>query len=248
MRGRKGIAIFGATSSIATDVSKLYAAHNYEMFLVGRDELKLESLAGLMSQLGSPLVRTWSMDFANFENNVGVTQEIFQTLSSVDVVLVAHGTLPDNNLVAASSSKSWYEIKVNVISTIAILNEVANEMDKQGAGTIAVITSVAGDRLRASNYFYGSMKKMISVYLDNLRMRFQNSAVNVVNLKPGPVDTPMTESLRKSMFWSKSEDIARDIIQSINDGVSEKYVPGYWKWIMILIKLIPDPIFRKLKI
>ena len=221
MKGAKGIVVFGATSTIATEILKLYAAHKYDMFLVGRDESKLEASGKLMSDLGAPSVQTYPMDFSNFENAGGV---------------------------AGNAVESWHDIKVNVISTIAILNEVANRIERKGEGTIAVITSVAGDRLRASNYFYGSMKKMISVYLDSLRMRFRNSAINVVNLKLGPVDTPMTQRFEKGMFWSKPEDVAGAIFKSINYGSGEKYIPRYWKWIMILIKLIPNPIFKRLRI
>ena len=248
MKGNKGIVVFGATSTIATEITKLYATHNYEMFLVGRDESKLETLDKLMSDLGAPSVQTCSMDFANFENAASVVEVGFESLSRVEVVLVAHGTLPDNRIAAGNAAESWHEIKVNVVSTIAILNEVANRMEREGGGTIAVITSVAGDRLRASNYFYGSIKKMISVYLDSLRMRFRNSAISVVNLKLGPVDTPMTQRFEKGMFWSKPEDVAGAIFKSINYGSGEKYIPRYWKWIMILIKLIPNPIFKRLRI
>ena len=248
MKGAKGIVVFGATSTIATEILKLYTAHKYAMFLVGRDESKLEALGKLMSDLGAPSVQTYSMDFSNFENVEGVVEGIFESLSRVDVVLIAHGTLPDNRIAAGNAVESWHEIKVNVISTISILNEVANRIERKGEGTIAVITSVAGDRLRASNYFYGSMKKMISVYLDSLRMRFRNSAINVVNLKLGPEDTPMTQRFEKGMFWSKPEDVAGAIFKSINYGSGEKYIPRYWKWIMIFIKLIPNPIFKRLRI
>ncbi len=248
MKGTKGIAVFGATSTIATEISKLYATHRYEMFLVGRDESKLEASGKLMSDLGAPSVRTYSMDFSNFENVGGLVEGIFESLSRVDVILIAYGTLPDNRLAEDNAVGSWHEIKVNVISTIAILNEVANRMERKNEGTIAVITSVAGDRLRVSNYFYGSMKKMISVYLDSLRMRFRNSAISVVNLKLGPVDTPMTQRFEKGIFWSKPEDVAAAIFKSINYGSGEKYIPRYWKWIMILIKLIPNPIFKRLRI
>tara|TARA_B100000686_G_scaffold27061_1_gene26540 strand:- start:264 stop:1010 length:747 start_codon:yes stop_codon:yes gene_type:complete len=248
MRDIKGVVVFGATSSIATAVLKYYATRSYEMFLVGRDRHKLQKIADDMLTIGAKTVYTDSMDFTKHDDFTAVVNKAFCKLTNVDVVLVAHGTLPENNLLQAKSSETWDQIKINVVSTISILNEVASKLERQDEGTIAVITSVAGDRLRASNYFYGAMKKMISVYLDNLRMKFHMTGINVIDLKPGPVDTPMNNRVKSGFLCSKPEDVAKDVVEAIDSGVKEKYIPGRWKWIMIIIKLIPNPIFRKLRI
>jgi len=118
----------------------------------------------------------------------------------------------------------------------------------QKSGTIAVITSVAGDRGRQSNYVYGSAKGMVSTFLQGLRNRLYRAGINILDIKPGFVDTPMTIDFKKGPLWVSPEKIAEGIVEAIDKQKTEVYLPWFWKFIMLIIKLIPESIFRKMKL
>jgi short-subunit dehydrogenase len=114
-------------------------------------------------------------------------------------------------------------------------------------GIIAVISSVAGDRGRASNYVYGSTKAMITAFTSGLRQRLYKSNVAVVTIKPGFVDTPMTASFKKGLLWAKPAAVAAMIVRAIDKRKDEVYVPPFWQAAMIVIKMIPTIFFKKIK-
>ena len=111
--------------------------------------------------------------------------------------------------------------------------------------SIAVISSVAGDRGRQSNYTYGAAKGGLSIYLQGLRHHLSKYQVQVLDIKPGFVDTPMTASFKKGLLWAQPEQAATCIRNAISKKKSVAYVPGFWKWIMLIIKLVPEVIFHK---
>jgi len=140
------------------------------------------------------------------------------------------------------------EIQTNALSTISLLTLIANRFEAKKDGTICVISSVAGDRGRGSNYVYGSAKAMITAFSSGLRQRLHKSNVAVVTIKPGFVDTPMTVDFSKNLLWSKPNVVATKIVRAIDVKKTEVYVPSFWWAIMLIIKVIPNRIFRKLKL
>ena len=122
---------------------------------------------------------------------------------------------------------------------------MANRFEKQGARSIAVISSVAGDRARASNYVYGSAKAMVTTFTSGLRQRLYKTGVSVVTIKPGFVDTPMTPEFQKGLLWAKPEKVAMMIMKAIDKEKNEVYVPAFWWGIMAVIKVIPNKWFRR---
>jgi short-subunit dehydrogenase len=140
------------------------------------------------------------------------------------------------------------EIKTNALSVISLLTLIANRFEAKRAGSIAVISSVAGDRGRASNYVYGSAKALVTTFTSGLRQRLYKSNVAVVTIKPGFVDTPMTASTKKGLLWAKPDAVAEKIVQAIDKRKEEVYVPAFWWAAMAIIKVIPKNIFKKIKI
>ena len=137
------------------------------------------------------------------------------------------------------------ELSTNAISTISLLTHLANRLEMQKSGTIAVVTSVAGDRGRQSNYVYGAAKGMVSIFLQGLRNRLHKAGVNVLDIKPGFVDTPMTAEFKKGLLWAKPESVAGSIVNGIDRGKYEIYTPFFWRIIMLVIRNIPESIFKK---
>ena len=162
---------------------------------------------------------------------------------------MAHGTLPDQKECEEKVEKTVFEFGINALSTIALCLKAAKIFEEQKSGLLAVITSVAGDRGRQSNYIYGSAKGAVNIFLQGLRNRLTKYGVSVVTVKPGFVDTPMTAHLPKNLLFSKPEVIAKGIVKAINKNKSKEiYLPGYWRIIMLIIKYIPGKIFNKLSL
>jgi short-subunit dehydrogenase len=163
-------------------------------------------------------------------------------------VLIAHGTLCNQKACEQSVNETLAEIQTNALSTISLLTIIANRFEAKQMGTIAVISSVAGDRGRASNYVYGSAKAMLTAFTSGLRQRLYQSNVYVVTIKPGFVDTPMTAEFKKGLLWANPAAVAATIIKAIDKRKNNLYVPAFWWLIMAVIKMIPTKLFSKLKL
>jgi len=169
-------------------------------------------------------------------------------LGGLDTVLIAHGTLSDQAECERSVEALRREFDVNALSTMALLTPLANRFQQQGHGTLAVISSVAGDRGRMSNYAYGSAKAAVSAFLSGQRQRLQKYGVNVLTIKPGFVDTPMTREFPKGALWAQPEVVARGIANAIDKGRSVVYLPWFWSLIMLVIKHVPEFVFKRVKL
>jgi short-subunit dehydrogenase len=128
------------------------------------------------------------------------------------------------------------------------LSILANYFEKRGEGTLAAISSVAGDRGRQSNYVYGTAKAAVNAYLQGLRNRLYSKGVHVLTIKPGFVDTPMTAHLKQGPLFASVDQVARDIVKAIEKKKCIIYTPWFWRWIMLVIRLIPESLFRRLKL
>jgi short-subunit dehydrogenase len=175
-------------------------------------------------------------------------QRAEQFLGGLDTVLIAYGTLSDQKGCESSVELTLSELKTNAVSAVALLVPVANRFAEQKAGTIAVISSVAGDRGRASNYVYGSAKALLTTFLSGLRQRLRPLGVAVVTIKPGFVDTPMTAAFKKGALWAQPQQVAAGIVRAIDRRSGTVYVPGFWRLIMFIIRAIPESVFVRLQL
>jgi len=137
---------------------------------------------------------------------------------------------------------------VNGTATIALAGLIARKLEAQGHGTLAVISSVAGDRGRASNYLYGSAKAAVSTYLSGLRQRLHGRGIGLVTIKPGFVDTPMTAAFTKGPLWASPERIAHGIVHAIDERRAVVYLPWFWRGIMAMIRCVPEFVFQRIKL
>lgn len=243
------ILIVGATSAIAEATARLYAARGAQLHLLARNQERLADIVADLRVRGAGAVSGARLDINQLDAHAAVLDEAWQALGSqVDVVLVAHGTLPDQKECEASAAVALAEFQTNATSTIALLTLVANRMQAAGKGTIAVISSVAGDRGRASNYLYGAAKAAVSAFLSGMRQRLGKHGVNVLTIKPGFVDTPMTRDFKKGPLWAKPEAIGRGIVRAADRGKAVVYLPGFWALIMLIIRCIPEALFKRIQL
>jgi decaprenylphospho-beta-D-erythro-pentofuranosid-2-ulose 2-reductase len=242
------ILVIGAGSAIAEATARLFAERGDALFLVGRKADVLDSMAADLKLRGAGAVGMQALDANEFSAHEPMLQNAEHSLGGLDVVLIAYGTLSDQKKCESSAELTVHELTTNAVSVAAILTRVANRFEQRRAGTIVVISSVAGDRGRQSNYVYGSAKAMVTAFTSGLRQRLYGSGVAVVTIKPGFVDTPMTAAFPKGPLWAKPQKIAAGIVRAVDRSATVLYLPAFWRLIMLIIRLIPESIFRRLKL
>jgi short-subunit dehydrogenase len=175
-----------------------------------------------------------------------VIDSAIATLGGLDVALIAHGMLPDQAGCQERVADSIEALHVNFTATIALLTELANYFEAQRSGCIAVITSVAGDRGRQSNYVYGAAKGGVERFLQGLRNRLHQSGVAVVTIKPGSVATPMTATMKKNPLFANPQRVGRGIHRAIERRRDVVYIPWFWRPLMAVVRSLPERIFKRL--
>ncbi|POR55954.1 short-subunit dehydrogenase [Paraburkholderia eburnea] len=245
----KNILIVGGSSAIATACARQWAAEGARLFLAGRQSVRLDAVAQDLRVRGAPDVLTYVLDVNDHQQHAGLLAACSDAFGPIDVVLIAHGTLSDQALCERDVDATLREMNTNAISTIALLTLLANTLQAQGRGTIAVISSVAGDRGRASNYVYGAAKAAVTAFCEGLRARLFKSGVNVLTIKPGFVDTPMTAGLAlPGPLVASPERVARDIVHAVARRKDTLYTPWFWSAIMLVICSLPRFVFKRVSL
>ena len=240
------ILIIGATSAIAEATARNFAQDGDRLCLVARNPERLAAVASNLKTRGATQVETMVLDANDTTKHSELITQAEATLEGLDTILIAHGTLSDQKACEASFEETLKELQTNCLSVISLLTHVANRFEEQKHGTIVVISSVAGDRGRQSNYVYGTAKAAVSTFLQGLRNRLYRAGVTVITIKPGFVDTPMTASFRKGILWASPEKISEGIYRAIQRKSDVVYLPWFWKLIMISIKMLPEYVAKRL--
>lgn len=242
------VIIIGATSAIAEATARCYAARGARIFLIARQAQRLSDIAQDLRVRGAADVNSALLDVNHFAAHADVLEKAWSWLGEVDAMLIAHGTLPDQTACEQSVEVAIAEFNTNATSTISLMTLAAAKLEMQRHGALAVISSVAGDRGRQSNYLYGAAKAAVSTFASGLRQKLAKVGVAVVTIKPGFVDTPMTRDFPKGPLWAKPDAIARGIVRAIDRRRSVVYLPWFWSIIMLIIRHIPESIFKRIKL
>ena len=244
----KKVFITGAGSAIAHEVCKRYALRKYQFFLVDRDEQKAAAVAKDLLVRGADKVWHVARDLTDKNAGIQVVQEAQQVMGSIDLALLAHGYLGDQSKGENDFEEASKIINVNFTSPSEILTELTKNSGNKEM-TIGVISSVAGDRGRAGNYIYGSAKGGLAIFADGLRNRLASTNIHILTIKPGFVDTPMTKDFdKKGLLWAQPDKVAKDIVIAMNKKKDILYTPWFWRYILLIIKHIPEAIFKKMSI
>jgi short-subunit dehydrogenase len=237
------VLVLGATSAIASEVARRYAARGARLHLVGRNG---DKLARLVAELPAGLVTSARADFADLAGANAVVAAAVEALGGIDVALVAHGDLGDQLESERSFAAAEATIVANFTSVVALLVPLANHLEAARTGRLGVITSVAGERGRPRNYTYGAAKGALNVYLQGLRSRLVPAGVKVTTLKLGPVDTPMTRDHEKNRLFATPAGVSRGIVAALDAGAGEVFLPRSWAAIMAVVRLLPERLFQAL--
>jgi|SRR5215813_905895 len=243
----KKVVILGATSTMIQPLLRMMAREGKELLLVARSQERLDALRSDLLARGASNVVTFEADLTSSPDMVySFAEECFRDF---DTLLLSYGTMRDQERCEADVEYALHELQTNFLSAVALLTTFAKHFRARRSGRIAVITSVAGDRGRKSNYVYGSAKAGLSTFLQGLRGRMHEYGVRVLTIKPGPVETAMAARLRRPPLTVMPEVVAADIFHALESSRGEVlYTPRRWRWIMSGINVIPERVFKMLSI
>ena len=240
------VLIVGAKSDIAKELARVYAKNGYDLYLAGRNIEELGEFSQDVAIRGGKEVVLKELDITNFASH----QKFYDSLEPKPLgVIVVSGYMNEQHIVQKEWSESLQTINVNYTGAVSLLNIVANDMEDKRNGFIVGVSSVAGDRGRKANYIYGSAKAAFSTYLSGLRNRLFESDVHVLTVKPGFVATKMTAHLDlPEKLTAQPQDVALDIFHAQQSRKNILYTKWIWRYVMLIIKHIPEFVFKKMSI
>jgi decaprenylphospho-beta-D-erythro-pentofuranosid-2-ulose 2-reductase len=244
----KKILVLGATSGIAEATCRIWAAQGATLFLVARNPEKLAVVAADLKTRGATYVDTAVADLDDTSTHAALLTHAINSLGGMDVAYLAHGILGDQAAAEKDFEVAAQILHTNFVSVVSLLTWLANYCVQRHSGVLAVISSVAGDRGRKSNYLYGSSKAGLTAFLDGLRNRVDREGVTVLNIKPGPVKTAMTTGMKNSEKFADVDKVAQTIVAAVDAKKDVLYVPFQWAPIMFVIRHIPERVFKKLNL
>lgn len=247
--GRGAVLILGATSMIARETAAALADAGYDLILAGRSSEEVERVASDVTIRHGVRASVERFDALDTGDHRRFAEAVLRTAEgALAGVVIAFGVLGDSERAETDFEHAGEIIGANYVGAVSVLTHLVPYFEREGSGFIVGISSVAGDRGRQSNYTYGSAKGGFSLYLQGLRNRLHRSGVQVLTVKPGFVDTRMTYGAVKAGMAADPAVVARAIIRGITKKKSVIYVPGIWRLIMLVVRHIPESIFKRLEL
>jgi short-subunit dehydrogenase len=242
----KRVLALGATSAIAEATLRLLAEQHATFFLVGRNAQKLAAVRDDLLTRGATAVTNFVADLDDTAAHPAMLSHAATALGGIDLAFLAHGVLGDQPAAEKNYAVAEAILHTNFLSAVSLVTWLANYFEAEHRGAIAVISSVAGDRGRKSNYVYGASKGGLNIFLDGVRNRIDRAGVNVLTIKPGFVATPMTAHLPQGPLFAQPARVARYVLRAIEKRKDVVYVPPFWGLIMLIVRSIPRRIFKKM--
>jgi len=240
------ILILGATSSMAIATARRLAARGATLFLVARTDSKLQAVACDLMTRGAAHVTTYVLDLDHTASHPQMLAAASEAMGGIDLALIAHGVLGDQEAAQENYSVAEAILVTNFLSAVSLCTWLGNYFEARGEGVLAVISSVAGDRGRKSNYVYGASKGALNIFLDGLRNRVDRHGVHILTIRPGFVATPMTAHLPQNALFADPNTIADGILKAVATRKDNVYLPPIWALIMLLVRNIPQSVFKKM--
>lgn len=247
MKLNRKVLLIGAKSDMAKATAEFYAKNEWDLNLAGRNIItELSSFSDRLKDDYGCKINLHELDILDFQSHLGFFKSFSQ---KPDGVICFIGLLGDQQKSEMDFNETETVIDSNFTGIVSLLNIFANYFEEKEDGFIVAVSSVAGDRGRKSNYTYGSAKAALTTYLSGLRNRLASKNVHVMTVIPGFVETKMTKNLDLHGLITVSPNyVGKKIFKMQQKRVDQFYAPGYWFFIMLIIKLIPERLFKKLDI
>jgi decaprenylphospho-beta-D-erythro-pentofuranosid-2-ulose 2-reductase len=245
---KRPVLVVGATSAIARGTAAALARRGYSLYLVGRDPSELARIAADLGIRYQVEVDYGVVDISDYSAHRPFLRQVAEQAGGLAGVLLAAGYLGDSAVARTCFKEAERILTVNLTGAVSFLGECANYLEEQGGGFVIGLSSVAGDRGRQSNYHYGTAKGGLSIFLQGLRNRLFPAGVRVITVKPGFVDTGMTFGLPGLFLVASPVAVGERIAAALEQSQDIIYVPWFWRYIMLIIRLLPEFIFKRLKL
>ena len=242
------VLILGATSAIGRQVAAALAARGHALFLAGRNLAEVERVASDLRIRHSVETAAGRFDAEDYEAHRAFLQEVVRRMGDVEGVVLAFGHLGEQEEAEKELEETFRILDRNFTGAVSILNQCADFFEARREGFIVAVSSVAGDVGRRSNYLYGAAKGGLNVYLQGLRARLYRAGVRVLTVKPGFVDTPMTFGRPKLFLVASPAEVGEAVVRALGRGADIAYVPWFWRFIMLGLKLTPERFRKRLQL
>jgi NAD(P)-dependent dehydrogenase (short-subunit alcohol dehydrogenase family) len=239
--------VLGATSSMARAFARKVAAEGAGVLLAGRDARDLAALASDCRLRGARTAEAVVFDARDPAGFPALIERMAAETGELNAAVFV-GSMPAQAAIDADPSLIDGVVQDSHTGPARFLQMLATLIEERGGGTVVGVSSVAGDRGRIGNYVYGSAKAGFATYLSGLRNRLTRAGGHVVTVKPGFVDTAMTWGLPGMFLVAAPEAVADDILRAVRKKKNVIYTPGFWRWIMLIITHVPEPVFKKMKV
>ncbi len=244
---KQTILVLGATSGIGGAVLRRLAEEGFDLILGGRDLVELERRASDLTLRYGVETSTEKFDALEPESHTALIARCFaKAPGGLEGVILCHGSMTEGLPEETHPNDTRRMLETNYLGTVSVLEACSSHLEERGSGWLCAISSVAGDRGRASNYLYGSSKAAVSTYLQGLRVRLARSGVGVTDVKPGFVDTSLTWGREGLFLVASPEKVAQDAWRGIRKNRAVVYSPWFWRVILFVLRCIPDPVFKRL--
>ena len=243
----QSVLVLGGSSELARAIlRRLVARRARTVILAGRDPERLKEAAAELSSLGADVVEMLPFEATDTASHQGLVDDVFGRHGDIDLVLFAFGTLGTPERDAADATGAAEVAAVNFVGSVSAGIAVAGHLRRQGHGTLMALSSVAGVRVRPSNFVYGSSKAGMDAFLEGLRYRLDGTGARVVVVRPGFVATRMTARLKPAPFATTAEDVAECVVRGLETGEDVVWAPPVLRWVMAAVTLLPRAVFRRL--
>jgi decaprenylphospho-beta-D-erythro-pentofuranosid-2-ulose 2-reductase len=247
--GRYGtVVVLGGGSDIGSSTARLLAARGSTIVLAARRPDELIDEAAALRGAGARAVEVVAFDALDTEAHPAFVRELFDRFGDLDLVLLAFGVLGDQEAAEKDSAAALEVARTNYLGAVSVLIPLAEGLREQGHGTIAVLSSVAAERGRRSNFVYGSAKAGLDVFCQGLADRLHGEGVHVLVVRPGFVASKMTAHLDSAPLSTTPEAVAKATLDGLDRGADVVWVPGPLRWVMTVLRHLPRSVFRRLPI
>jgi decaprenylphospho-beta-D-erythro-pentofuranosid-2-ulose 2-reductase len=243
----QSVLVLGGTSEIGVATARALAARRARtVALAARDPARCAAAADSIRSAGATRVESVAFDALDFSSHAAFVDDVFARFGDIDLVLVAFGVLGDQDEAAADPSAAVEVISTNFTGAASVMTPLARKLVAQGHGTIVLLSSVAGERARKSNYVYGASKAGVDAFAQGLGDSLAGTGVSVMVVRPGFVKTKMTEGLDPAPLSVTPEAVAEEIVKGLARGSHTVWAPPPMRAVMSVLRHVPRPLFRRL--
>lgn len=244
----QSVLVLGGGSDLGLAIAReLVGRRARTVVLAGRDPERFGAAVAELRAAGATRVETMTFDATDFASHAGFVDDVFARVGDLDLVVIAFGVLGDTDKAERDAAVALEIVQTNYTGVVSITVPLAQRFETQGHGTIALLSSVAGERVRKANFVYGSSKAGADGFFQGLGDRLAGTGVHVMIVRPGFVRTKMTAGMSDAPLATTPEHVATAVVDALARDREIIWVPAPLRWVMAVVRHVPRPLFRRLR-